>query len=67
LGKLALRLVVEELDKLADGEMAEEGIVVGGSVDRNVTLEGLLVHDVVLEGEIVLLGGCAALILTVLL
>jgi hypothetical protein len=66
LGKLALRLVVEELDKLADGEMAE-GIVVGASVDRNVTLEGLLVHDVVLEGEIVLLGGCAALILTVLL
>lgn len=57
---------MEELDKLADGEMAE-GIVVGASVDRNVTLEGLLVHDVVLEGEIVLLGGCAALILTVLL
>jgi hypothetical protein len=68
LEKLALRLVVEELDlKLADGEMVEEGIVVGASVGRSVRLKGLPVVDEVLEGETLLLGGCAALILAVLL
>jgi hypothetical protein len=67
LGPVVLKLVVEGLKKLADGEIVEEGIVVGGSIEESITLKGLLVLDGVLEGEIAVLGGCAASILTVLL
>jgi hypothetical protein len=63
LGSLALRLIAEELEKPADGEMVEGGIVIGG----NVTLEVKLELAAIVEGETVLLGGCAALMLTVFL
>jgi hypothetical protein len=54
LGSLALRLIAEELEKPADGEMVEGGIVIGG----NVTLEVKLELAAIVEGETVLLGGC---------
>ena len=54
---LGLIVTAEGLEKAADCEMTDEGIVRVGGIDR---LDGPL------EGREVLLGGCAALILAVL-
>lgn len=62
-GPLELRLVMEELSNSADGEMVEDGIIVGGVA----TLEKPIVLVGVVEEEKVLLGDSAALMLAVLL
>ena len=60
---LPLRLINEELSTPANGELEEDGVIVGGSI----MLEVLLKLIGVLGGGTALLGGSAVLILTVLL